>query len=155
MFKYRFNAILQLRESERDAARAMVAEAYEALNQIDLRRKEIANERKAMALENGQRRSGSLSMDRLLSDGRYDLQLAAEDAEVLATWQKIDVELQRRQQLLADANASVRQMEILREKEEGAWNETQEKIAQANLDEIAARRQRTSSRHADDGVRAL
>lgn len=154
MFKYRFNAILQLRENERDTVRGLVAEAYEALRQIELRREELRSERKNHELESSQRRAGTLSMDRLLADGRYDLQLAADDAQIVAASQKIEVELQRRQQLLADANAAVRQMEILRDNELASWNTRQAKIAQANLDEIAARRQRThSQKFGDEGSR--
>lgn len=154
MFKYRFNAILQLRENERDTVRGLVAEAYEALRQIELRREELRSERKNHELESSQRRAGTLSMDRLLADGRYDLQLAADDAQIVAASQKIEVELQRRQQMLADANAAVRQMEILRDNELASWNTRQAKIAQANLDEIAARRQRTHSQQfGDEGSR--
>jgi len=154
MFKYRFKSILQLRENERDTVRGLVAEAYAALGQIELRRKELRLERQNLEQESGQRRAGTLSMDRLLADGRYDLQLATDDAQIVAASQKIEVELQRRQQLLADANAAVRQMEILRDNELATWNTHQAKIAQANLDEIAARRQRTNSLHVGfDGSR--
>jgi flagellar protein FliJ len=146
MFKYRFNAILQLRENERDAARGLVAEAFEALRQIDVRRQELRAERASLDDVSGQRRTGVLSMDRLLSDGRYERQLAAEDAQMAAASQKIELELQRRQQALANANAAVRQMEILREKEAASWEAHQAKLSQANLDEIAARRQQTNTR---------
>jgi len=146
MFKYRFKTILQLRENERDVARAQVAEAYEAIRQIAIRREAIAAERKSLGTESDHRRIGSLSMDRLLSDGRYERQLAAEDSQAVAAAESIEQELQRRQQVLSAANASVRQMEILRENDRESWNSHQAKIAQDQLDEIAARRQRSSSR---------
>jgi flagellar export protein FliJ len=146
MFKYRFKTILQLRENERDAARAQVAEAFEALRQISIRREAIAAELKGLGNESGQRRLGTLSMDRLLSDGRYERQLAAEDSQAVAAAEKIEQELRRRQQVLSAANASVRQMEILRDKDRESWDFHQAKIAQDQMDEIAARRQRSGNR---------
>lgn len=142
-FKFRFDAILRLRENERDAARASLAEAYDALRQIEIRRQELAAERKLLDAASSQRRSGSLSIDRLLSDGRYERQLAFDDSQALAAAQKIEAELTRRQAVLAAANASVRQMELLREKEIAAWTQAEAKIEQATLDEVASRGRRT------------
>jgi len=145
MFKYRFDAVLKLREEERNAARAMIAEANEALRQIEERRQQLADERSQLTLSSTVRRSGPLSMDRLLADGRYDRQLAADDTQMLAAKEKIEIELERRQQALVIANVAVRQIEILRDKDVALWVAAQEKIAQSNLDEIAARRTRTST----------
>ena len=139
MFKFRFATVLQLREDERDVARASVAEAYEALRQIEIRRDELIAERNSLDRESALRRTGILSVDRLLSEGRYERQLAAETTQVIATGVKIEAEIVRRQSLLTEANAAVRQMELLRENELAVWTELQAKIAQANLDEIAAR----------------
>jgi flagellar export protein FliJ len=139
MFRFRFAAVQQLRENERNIARASLAEAYEALRQIEIRRDELAAERASLDRASSTRRTGTLSIDRLLSDGRYERQLAAETAQVVATVQKIEAEVARRQSLLTEANAAVRQMELLAEKELAVWNESQAKISQANLDEIAAR----------------
>ena len=143
MFKFRFETILRLRENERDVARASLGEAYEALRQIEFRRAEIAAERQALDTQSLSRRVGSLSIDRLLSDGRYERQLAMDDSQAKAAAEKIEAELVRRQSVLAMANASVRQMELLREKELAAWTQAQAKAEQANLDEVAARGRRT------------
>jgi len=143
MFRFRFDAITRLRENERDAARASLGEANEAMRQIELRRKEIAEERSALERDSAQRRTGTLAVDRLLSDGRYERQLAFDDNQIVAAGQKIEEELLRRQAILAQANASVRQMELLKEREFAAWTFAQEKVEQANLDEVAARGHRT------------
>jgi flagellar export protein FliJ len=142
MFRFRFEAITRLRENERDAARASLAEAIEAMRQIELRRKELADERTALDRESERRRTGTLSIDRLLSDGRYERQLAADDHQVVEAGKRIEAELLRRQAIVAEANAGVRQMELLKERELSAWNSAHEKIEQANLDEVAARGQR-------------
>jgi flagellar export protein FliJ len=138
-FKFRFDVIQQLRENERDIARAALAEAYEALRQIDVRRQEIAAERRSLDADSAQRRTGTLSVDRLLSDGRFERQLAADDAQAALAAEKIEAELVRRQAVLATTNASVRQMELLKEKDQLAWVEAQLKAEQSNLDEVAGR----------------
>lgn len=147
MFRFRFDSIVRLRENQRDAARASLAEAYEALRQIESRQQELAEARSALDRESALRRTGTLSVDRLLSDGRYERQLAAELAQVAVTAEKIQAELIRRQTVLTEANASVRQMELLKEKEWAAYLVAQEKLAQANLDEIAGRTMRTNQSH--------
>ncbi len=139
MFKFRFATVLQLRENERGVARAAMAEAYAALRQVEARRDELVAERSLLDSDSLQRRSGTLSVDRLLSDGRYERQLAADLTQLKATAEKIEAEITRRQTMLTEANAAVRQMELLKEKEQLAWNELQAKISQANLDEIAGR----------------
>lgn len=138
-FKFRFDVIQQLRENDRDIARASLAEAYEALRQIEVRREEIAAERRLLDADSARRRTGTLSVDRLLSDGRFERQLAADDAQAALAAEKIEAELARRQAVLAAANASVRQMELLKEKDQLAWVEAQLKAEQSNLDEVAAR----------------
>ena len=143
MFRFRFDAITRLRENERNAARASLAEAIEAMRQIEIRRKEIADERSSLERDSAQRRTGTLAVDRLLSDGRYERQLAFDDNQIVAAGQKIEEELLRRQAILAQANAGVRQMELLKERELAAWTFKQDKMEQANLDEVAARGQRT------------
>lgn len=145
MFKFRFDVIQKMRENERDVARASLAEAYEALRQIEVRREEIAAERRSLDADSSRRRSGSLSVDRLLSDGRYERQLAADDAQAAVAAQQIEEELARRQAVLAVANASVRQMELLKEKDLAAWNAAQIKAEQSNLDEVAGRANRMKS----------
>jgi len=143
MFRFRFDAITRLRENERNAARASLAEAIEAMRQIEIRRKEIADERSSLERDSAQRRTGTLAVDRLLSDGRYERQLAFDDNQIVAAGLKIEEELLRRQAILAQANAGVRQMELLKERELAAWTFKQDKMEQANLDEVAARGQRT------------
>jgi len=150
MFKYRFQSILKLRENERDEARGLVAEAYEAIRQIESRREDLTAERTLLSQNTIQRRAGTLLMDRLLADGRYDMQLASDDAQLVVAKEKIELELHRRQQVLTNANAAVRQLEILREKEILESDAKQLKIAQRNLDEIAARRSRLRAVREDD-----
>ena len=150
MFKYRFQSILKLRENERDEARGLVAEAYEAIRQIESRREDLTAERTLLGQNTIQRRAGTLLMDRLLADGRYDMQLASDDAQLVVAKEKIELELHRRQQVLTNANAAVRQLEILREKEILESDAKQLKIAQRNLDEIAARRSRLRAVREDD-----
>lgn len=147
MFRFRFDPIVRLRENQRDAARAALAEAYEALRQIENRQQELAEARSTLDRESALRRTGKLSVDRLLSDGRYERQLAAEVAQIAITAEKIEAELSRRQTALSEANASVRQMELLREREWAAYVLAQEKLAQANLDEIAGRAVRSVQHH--------
>jgi flagellar FliJ protein len=150
--KFRFETILKLRESERDEARASLAEAHEAMRQIEGRLEELTQERASLESAGSSGRTGALSVNKLLSEGRYERQLSAEIAQAKVTAEKIETEMMRRQVMLSEANAAVRQMELLKEKDLLAWSANQERITQSSLDEIAGRLGRGRSSLFDDAI---
>ncbi len=140
MFRFRFETLIRLRQSERDTARGALAEAAEALDRIDRQRQELQRQRAGVDRISRQMRSGMVIVDNLLSHGRYVTQLAAEDAGLVTARETIQAELNRRQLRLAEAITEVKRLELLREREQRTWMLEQAKKSQASMDELAARR---------------
>lgn len=142
MAKFRFDTVLRLREAERDQARSILSEAYEALRRVEERQRELQIERTQLIADGLRRRTGVLSMESLLSDGRYELQLDSEINQLLDAASQIQAEIERRQAAVTAANTAVRQLEILKENDRLALNQKLERIVQGHMDEVAARRVR-------------
>ena len=77
-FQYRFATILQLRRRQRDEVGAAVGQAHQAIRHVDEQSEAIRQERQRLRENSQQQRVGSLSVDGLLVQGRYDLQLQAQ-----------------------------------------------------------------------------
>jgi flagellar export protein FliJ len=139
MFKFRFQSLLQLAVSQRDAARSSLAEAIEAIDRLRQQRQQLADNRQAVMTDGSLSRVGVMRVDSLLAQGRYERQLAMEDSQLLAAEKQIEAEIDRRRMTLQIADTELRRLEMLKEKDSITWNALQSKSEQAMLDEIAAR----------------
>ncbi len=140
MFKFRFQSLLQLAVSQRDTARLSLAEAIEALGRLGQQRQQLAAQRRTLMTDQNLSRLGTLRVDGLLAQGRYERQLAMEDSQLSAAEQQIESEIERRRASLRLADTELRRLELLSEKDRIAWLARQAKSEQATLDEFAARR---------------
>ncbi len=154
MAKFRFETVLRLRESERDQARSFLSEAYEALRRVEERQQELQGERNQLIADGLRRRTGMLSMESLLSDGRYELQLDAELKQLRDATAQIQAEIERRQAAVTSANTAVRQLEILKENDRKALELKHEQIVQGYMDEVAARRARLAKLQTSESDRS-
>src|SRR6056297_3100605 len=116
-FHFRFAALLELRRRERDEAGAAVGQANEAIGRIDRQRQNLNDQRTDLRRQTAPPREGKLSVDRLLSAGRFDMQLEADDRALLQTRGELVQELARRQQKLVLAEAELKRVEKLQERE--------------------------------------
>lgn len=139
-FQFRFASILQLRRQQRDEAGAAVGQANEAIRRVDEQTDAIQRERQSFRRRDGEDRIGKVSVDALLARGRYDLQLQAEIQTLSETRSKLMQELQRRQQLLVNAQAEVKRYERLQENDRKAYHAQVLKHEQAEADDATARR---------------
>lgn len=145
-FTFRFEAVLRLRENERDACRARVVEAQRALDIMDQQIDTVDRSRGDLRSEVQGALVGRVSVEQLLSRGRYDLQLDAERRELVSQRGQIQAEVERRQQRLTMAEQECRKLERLREIATERHQTEQLKRQQAALDEMATlRAARTSS----------
>jgi flagellar export protein FliJ len=140
MFVFRFRSLLQLAVSQRDTARSSLAEAMEALSRLQQQRQQLAAQRNALMSDESLSRLGTMRVDGLLAQGRFERQLAIEDSQLLAAEHQIEAEIDRRRAVLRIADTELRRLEMLQEKDQRAWAAGQAKAEQAMLDEIAARR---------------
>ena len=139
-FQFRFATILQLRRRERDEAGAAVGQAHEAIHRIDLQTDEIERERTTIRENSQQQRLGAVSVDGLLVQGRYDLQLQARLQTLRNTRGELVQELHRRQHALVAAEAEVKRFERLEEKDRRAFQTALLRRQQAESDDATSSR---------------
>ena len=139
-FQFRFDALLQLRRRERDEVGAAVGQANAAIERIDQQVAEISRQRQALRHENQSARVGNVSVDGLLSVGRYDMQLEAETQSLLQTRLQLQQELARRQQTLVAAEAEVKRFEKLRDSDRNRYDLEQQTREQQEADEATSQR---------------
>ena len=139
MFKFRFQSLLDLRVTERDHALAEVAEALEALGRLREQREAIEEQRRQVANNGSVSRLGTLRIEGLLAQGRYERQLALELAQVRTAETQVETEVERRQRVVMAAETELRRLELLEDKDRIAWDKQQAKAEQALMDELASR----------------
>lgn len=137
-FKFQFESLLRLRESRRDADRQAVAEANQAIQiletRIEQKQQEIDDVKNLVA----DRLSGQLSVDDLLTHGRYEVQLTQEKAELEQQLAQVEVELNKRRETLTESDVEVRRIEKLKDRARESHRVKEARIVQNQLDEIGA-----------------
>ena len=151
-FQFRFDSILALRCRERDEAGRELGKANEAIRRVDeqiqelqLKRDEIRKLAAGMFQNDTDGRperssTQSISVDRVLQQGRYDLQLQAEQIGLRATKETLVKELQRRREVLIDAEAEVKRLERLRETQKIEYRYLELQREQAESDDLTTAR---------------
>lgn len=148
-FQFRFESLLTLRGRERDEAGKLVGDANEAIRRVREQINEMQSQRDQIRIAASQSlqqpgRSGegpvNVSVEQMLHQGRYDLQLAAEQAAMEQTCQTLGVELARRQDLLVEAEAEVKRLERLRESQLAHHRQEELKSQQQAADDLTSAR---------------
>lgn len=146
-FRFRFDSLLVLHRQRRDEVGAEVGKANEAIRRVDeqilllqKQRDEIRHQAMArFATATGQAVT-SVSVDRMLQEGRYDLQLAGDQSSLRNTREQLVVELDRRRGLLVEAEAEVKRLERLRETQEFEHQQLMLQAEQAEADDLTTAR---------------
>ena len=138
-FKFRFAAIMQLRRRERDEAAAAVGKADEAVRRIAEQTREIESERVALREKAAEARADRVSVDAVLSHGRYDIQLQSQIQSLRETRTQLVTELERRQMMLTAADAELKRFERLEERERERYHQEQRRQEQAEADDASGR----------------
>ena len=149
-FRFRLQTLWRLRSAERDRRRAELAQAYEAAGILDEQRRQIEAEH-ADAVEESRRlvSPGSADLDALLRVHRHQHILKAELAQLAAQRAQIEAEIQRRRQVLVEADRQVRVVEKLHERKLAEHQRKADRVEVKLLDEmgsIAANRRRGAER---------
>jgi len=151
-FQFRFDSILALRCRERDEAGRELGKANEAIRRVDEQIQELQQKRDEIRklaagmfqndTDGRPERSStqSISVDRVLQQGRYDLQLQAEQIGLRATKETLVKELQRRREVLIDAEAEVKRLERLRETQKIEYRYLELQREQAESDDLTTAR---------------
>lgn len=139
-FQFRFASIMMLRRQQRDETGALVGKANEAIARVDEQVQEIIQQRQAVRRESQESREGNVSVDRLLSSGRYEMQLDADIHALNQTRAQLVQELERRQLALTEAEAEVKRFERLEENERAEYRAELNRQEQVEQDEVTSSR---------------
>lgn len=150
-FRFRFDSILQLRNRQRDEAGVEVGKANEAIRRIDQQFNELQSQRDdlrrlAAGIIAGDQGHATLSVDRMLQQGRYDLQLQAEQMSLRQTRSTLEDELERRRGILMDAEADVKRYERLRATRQAEYTQAELKREQDESDDLTSARMTIAKR---------
>ncbi len=142
-FTFRLQPLMKLREAHRDRCREDLAHAYRA-DQILQERQEAARQEIAETKRQARCQSepGRVEVESLLNVHRYELILSSQLQQLAAQRQKIAVEIERRRQVLVEADRELRILEKLRERHALEFQQAEEKVELRQMDEIALRGQR-------------
>lgn len=139
-FQFRFQALLMLRRRQRDQAGAAVGQASEAIHRVDTQIEAIRAEQISLRENADASRTGVVSVDNLLSKGRYNMQLQVEVDSLQQTRSQLVQERSRRQSRLVDAEAELKRFEKLEQNDRAAHIAQSLRREQAEADDDAGRR---------------
>ena len=116
-FNFRLETLLRIRTAARDERRSQLSEAYKA-EQVLLQQEAQIIEEKQQTKQRAEQISqpGTVDVDLLLNVHRYELLLEAQHQKLRQQKQQVDEEIERRRQVLVEADREVRILEKLREK---------------------------------------
>jgi len=140
MFLFEFEAILNLRETERNASRAELAAAIARLVAVQTQREELQRAKSEAVLAYRDTRLGLLRIDALRKQGDFEKQMAVEDAALARLQNDLESEMEGRQAVLMSAEIEYRRWEALRKRAKLAWTSRRAKLQQQEMDEVSARR---------------
>jgi flagellar FliJ protein len=145
-FRFRLQTLWRLRLAERDRRRAELAQAHQAAEILDQQRQQIEAEQGETKEEARRLVSpGSANIDALLRVHRHELILKAELRQLATQRAQIETEIQRRRQVLVEADRQVRVVEKLHERKLVEHQRKEDRLEVKLLDEMgsiaAARRE--------------
>lgn len=136
---FRLQTVVRLREATRDAARAQLADALRAAELLEQRKADLAA-RFTELMEQRRRASETANTAWLLNAGRYELVLRGDQRSLEENTTQIETEIQRRRQLVSEAEREVKALETLRERALRREQSERAKREARRLDEFASQR---------------
>jgi flagellar FliJ protein len=138
MYRFRLATLLRLRLAERDQRRAELTKAQQAesllmaqIDALEAERKELAALARQLAAP------GEANIDALVRTHRHDLTVKTQARQLAGQLAQVRAELERRRQILVEADRGVRVLEKLRERQQAAHQSRQDFIERRDLDEQA------------------
>ncbi|QDT02744.1 Flagellar FliJ protein [Rubripirellula lacrimiformis] len=126
---------MDLRRRQRDEAGAAVGKANQAIAKIDQQSDEVRRLQQEIRDQTASGRVGEVAVERLLSTGRYEMQLQADLVQLQETRNELVRERDRRQAALVEAEAEVKRFERLESNERDFYQSEMRRHEQADADE--------------------
>ena len=140
-FRFRLESLRKLRISHRDELRAKLAEAYQAVQVLEEQRQVVTRE--ITELQESQRKAAlrqTTEVNRLLEAQRYQSVLKSQLDTMRQQTQQLETEIEKRRQLVVDADREVRVLDKLEERKRQQFH-LEAMIQETKvLDEIATTR---------------
>jgi flagellar protein FliJ len=142
-YKFRLNTLQKVREAHRDQQRASLAEAFRAEQVLAENRAQLVDEERVLRELQGSASAGQyLDVNRLLEAQRYELLLKAQSQELAKQAILLAAEVERRRQILVEADREVRVLELLDERHRRAHDRHEQRAETKRLDDVATVRWR-------------
>jgi flagellar export protein FliJ len=142
---FRLQPLLKLREADRNRCREELADAYATDRHLAMRADQLHREMNAAKRQNReQNRPGAINVDQLLQSHRYELLIQTQLTQIDQQRQQVGVEIERRREALVEADRELKILEKLRERHAAECRHQQQVRENNALDEIAARRSRST-----------
>ena len=139
MFVFRLQSVLQLRIAERNERRGELAKALRAAEILQERREQLGDEMKEnQSLARKLAEPGKANIDRILQTHRYEAILKGTLLQLVAQERQVAAEVERRRQILMEADRGVRVLEKLAERQREEHQRVEQRQQMKQLDEVAA-----------------
>jgi flagellar FliJ protein len=143
-YKFRLETLRKVREAARDQRRTALAEAFRASEVLAAKREELAAENAALRdLQRSAAVGRYLDVNRLLEAQRYELLLKSRGEELAKQNALLAAEIERRRQILVEADRDVRVLELLDKRHRREHDRRQARLETKQLDEAALVQWRT------------
>ena len=138
VFRFRLQKLMDLRRRTRDQRRADLGQAYEAEQVLQRQQQQLLAEIEQLKTHMRQTaRPGEVAVDQLLGAHRYELLLQSQRTLLAQRTDQVTQEVERRRQLLLEAEKEFRVIEKLQEKLQSRYRQETEKQEHRRLDEVA------------------
>ena len=137
-FTFRLQSVLKVRREARDQARYELARALQAETILKTQQEEGQEEvRQLLSQLVKAQTTGEISVDWIMELRRYEVVLKTQLAQVLEQMEQVGAEVERRRDLLANADREVKVLERLEAKKKNEWLKREQRLEQVENDEAA------------------
>jgi flagellar protein FliJ len=138
-FHFRLATLLRLRLAERDERRSDLAKALAAAEILRQQHRSLdAQQRENLDSLRRVAGPGSGNVDRLMHGHRYATILKARSAQLASQQAQVEREIERRRQVLVEADRQVRVLEKLQSRQAAEHQSRLDRLEGKQLDEVAA-----------------
>lgn len=117
-YRFRLEPVRRLREAHRDELRGQLADAFRAAEVVNEQRQQVLDELRVIrAREESIARDTNLSVNAMVEHQRYELVLQGQAAALAEKLKMVEAEVERRRQLVADADREVRTLDKLEDRQ--------------------------------------
>lgn len=137
-FQFRLATLLRLREATRDERRVQLAEVQRADAELQSQLEQLTREQEQLQRDCRQAAGpGAVDLPRLVEAERYAATLRTQETDIHQQRQTLAVEIERRRQVVIEADRDVQSLEKLRDNQSQAHRQEEDRQEGKRLDEAA------------------